>query len=63
MEKKIETFEIYKTKHKILMDKVDNNLILIKEIAGEIRLNLFRFKSPLCDQENLIKIKQILKMR
>ena len=30
MEKKIETFEIYKTKHKILMDKVDNNLILIK---------------------------------
>jgi hypothetical protein len=51
MEKKIETFEIYKTKHKILMDKVDNNLILIKEIAGEIRLNLFRFKSPFCDQE------------
>jgi len=28
MEKKI---EIYKTKHKILMDKVDNNLILINE--------------------------------
>ena len=60
MEKKI---EIYKTKHKVLMDKVDNNLILIKEIAGEIRLNLNRFKSPLRDQENLIKIKQILKMR
>ena len=36
MEKKI---EIYRTKHKILMDKVDNNLILIREIAGEFRLN------------------------
>ena len=48
MENKLES---YKTKHKILMDKVDNNLILIKEIAGEIRLNLFRFKSPFCDQE------------
>jgi hypothetical protein len=60
MEKKLDS---YKTKHKILMDKVDNNLILIKEIAGEIRLNLFRFKSPLCDQEGLTKIKQILKMR
>ncbi len=42
MEKKIETFEIYKEKHKNLMDKVDNNLILIRE--------------------NIIKIKQILKM-
>ena len=40
MEKKL---EIYKTKHNILMDKVDNNLFKIKE--------------------NLIKIKQILKMR
>ena len=48
MEKKL---EIYKTKHKILMGKVDTNLTLIKEIAGEIRLNLNRFKSPLCDQE------------
>ena len=36
MEKKL---EIYKTKHKILMDRVDNNLILIREIAGEFRLN------------------------
>ena len=39
MEKKL---EIYKTKHKILMGKVDTNLILIRE--------------------NIIKIKQILKM-
>ena len=39
MEKKLES---YKIKHKILMDKVDNNLILIRE--------------------NIIKIKQILKM-
>ena len=60
MEKKLEN---YRTKHKNLLDKIDNNLILIKEIAGEIRLNLNRFKSPLCDQENLIKIKQILNMR
>ncbi len=40
MEKKIETFEIYKTKHKILMNKVDDNLILIKEIAGEYPVEL-----------------------
>ena len=39
MENKLES---YKTKYKILMDKVDNNLILIRE--------------------NIIKIKQILKM-
>ena len=34
MEKKL---EIYKTKHKNLMDKVDNNLILIKEILVKIK--------------------------
>ena len=33
MEKKL---EIYKTKHKILIDKVDGNLILIK--AGIIKI-------------------------
>ena len=37
MEKKL---EIYKTNHKILMDKIDNNLILIKEIAGEYPVEL-----------------------
>ena len=37
MEKKIETFEIYKTKHKILMDKVDNNLILIRKNIIKIK--------------------------
>ena len=34
MEKKL---EIYKIKHKILMDKVDNNLILIKKCFIEIK--------------------------
>lgn len=29
--------EIYKTKHKILMEKVDNNLILIKEVLVKIK--------------------------
>ena len=33
MEKKLES---YKTKHKILMDKVDNNLILINENCRRI---------------------------
>ena len=34
MEKKL---EIYKEKHKNLMDKVDNNLILIKEVLVKIK--------------------------
>ena len=51
--------EIYKTKHKVLMDKVDDNLILIKEIAGEICLDLSRHSAT---KNGLIKIKQILKM-
>ena len=29
--------DVYKTKHKILMDKVDNNLILIKKCFIEIK--------------------------
>ena len=59
MEKKL---EIYKIKHKILMDKVDNNLILIKEIAGEIRLICLDLSRHSATKNGLIKIKQILKM-
>ena len=34
MEKKLEN---YRTKHKNLLDKIDNNLILIKEVLVKIK--------------------------